>query len=102
MTPELLQILTVSGAGAVSCAALAAGAFGAQLAGPSYCGWPARSDELMLRVGALRQINIGRRRVMQGAPDDPYRDPVVLQALDIVIAWNSSGMEAAAAAHRDT
>jgi PucR C-terminal helix-turn-helix domain len=57
-------------------------------------------DELLhaYRIG----LDVLRERVRADAPPGPHRDAVVLEALDIVIAWNSSGMVSAAAAHRET
>jgi hypothetical protein len=57
-------------------------------------------DELLhaYRIG----LDVLRERVRADAPSGPHRDAVVLEALDILIAWNSSGMVSAAAAHRET
>jgi hypothetical protein len=57
-------------------------------------------DELLhaYRIG----LDVLREGVSREAPAGPHRDGVVLEALDIVIAWNSSGMVSAAAAHRQT
>jgi PucR-like helix-turn-helix protein len=46
-------------------------------------------------------LDVLRERIRADAPSGPHRDAVVLEALDIAIAWNSSGMVSAASAHRE-